>query len=278
MFPPVARSGHHADYWRVKLVLHYEGRNFFGWQSQSNRRTVQGELSALLGRLCGDVSRKITAAGRTDRGVHATGQVASALIPARFDEHELRRALNALAPPDLWIASAVRVHDAFHPRYDAVSRTYVYRVGVGPDCRSPFVAPWCWPLGRPLDMARVEAATAAIVGEHDFSRFARSGQPERGVRCRVLSATWRPVPAPEGVLEFEITADRFLHRMVRYLVATLVEIGSGRRPADELERLLRPEPGLRAAPPAPPQGLFLTRVEYSSGEPRQRTRSKGDSQ
>ncbi len=271
MFPPVARPGHPTGYWRVKLVLHYEGRNFFGWQIQSNRRTVQGELSALLGRLGGEPSRRVTAAGRTDRGVHATGQVASALVPDRFDPAELRRALNALAPPDLWVASAERVPDTFHPRYDAVARTYLYRVGVEPGCRSPFVAPYCWPLGRPLDLAPVEAATAALPGEHDFSRFARSGQPERGVRCRVRAAAWRT--APDGLLEFEITADRFLHRMVRCLVATLVEIGSGRRAVDQIERLLRSEPGLRAAPPAPPQGLFLTRVQYSSGEPEQHSTS-----
>ena len=107
----------------MKLVLHYDGRNFYGWQSQINRRTVQGELSELLSRICGDASRKLTAAGRTDRGVHATGQVASALVPDRFTPEELRRALNALAPPDLWIASAERVPDSFHPRYDARSRS-----------------------------------------------------------------------------------------------------------------------------------------------------------
>jgi tRNA pseudouridine38-40 synthase len=280
MLPPVAQSEHHTGHWRVKLVLHYEGRNFYGWQSQGNRRTVQGELSALLGHLCGDISRKVTAAGRTDRGVHATGQVASALIPERFGEQELRRALNALAPSDLWVASAERVAESFHPRYDAASRTYVYKLGLGPESRSPFVAPWCWPLGRTLDRGRLEAATGSIPGNHDFSRFAKSGQPERGVRCDVRAARWRTPPGREGILEFEITADRFLHRMVRYLVGTLVEIGWGRRPVDEIERLLRPEPGLRAAAPAPAQGLFLTRVEYSKGRgnPERGAKGKGESE
>ncbi len=263
MLPRVARSGHHAGHWRVKLVLHYEGRDFYGWQMQRDRRTVQGELSALLGRLCGNASRKLTAAGRTDRGVHATGQVVSTLIPDRFDAEELRRALNALAPPDLWIASAERVAESFHPRYDAVSRTYAYRVGVGPQARSPFQAPWCWPLGRTLDRASLEEATRPIRGVHDFGAFAKSGQLERGVSCHVFSADWRDAATAEGILEFEITADRFLHRMVRYLVGTLVDIGQGRRPVDEVAGLLSKEAGLRAAPPAPAQGLFLTRVDYS---------------
>ena len=263
MLPRVARSGLHVGHWRVKLVLHYEGRDFCGWQMQRNRRTVQGELSALLGRLCGGSPGKLTAAGRTDRGVHATGQVASTLVPDRFEPAELRRALNALAPSDLWIASAERVADSFHPRYDAVSRTYVYRVGVSPKARSPFQAPWCWPLGCPLDRAILEEATRPIVGLHDFGAFAKSGQAERGVRCHVLSAGWRDDPAADGILEFEISADRFLHRMVRYLVKTLVEIARDRRPVDEVARLLAKQAGLRSAAPAPAQGLFLTRVDYS---------------
>jgi tRNA pseudouridine38-40 synthase len=247
----------------VKLVLHYEGRNFYGWQSQINRRTVQGELSALLGRICGDASRKLTAAGRTDRGVHATGQVASALIPDRFEPEELHRALNALAPPDLWIETAERVSESFHPRYDAKSRTYLYRVGVSPESRSPFRAPWCWPFGRALDRRRMAEAAVSVLGEHDFSAFAKSGQPQRGVLCRVLAAGWEYSSTLDGMLEFEITADRYLHHMVRYLVGSMVEIGQCQRPADEVARLLRREPGLTTAPPAPAQGLFLTRVEYS---------------
>ncbi len=247
----------------MKLVLHYDGRNFYGWQSQINRRTVQGELSALLGRICGAASRKLTAAGRTDRGVHATGQVASVLIPDRFEPEELHRALNALAPPDLWVESAERVSDSFHPRYHARSRTYVYRVGIASKSRSPFYAHWCWPLARALDRKRMAEAAATLLGEHDFSAFAKSGQPQRGVVCRVYAAGWEYSSTLDGMLEFEIAADRYLHHMVRYLVGSMVEIGQCLRPVDELARLLRREPGLTTAPPAPAQGLFLTRVDYS---------------
>lgn len=257
------RSEYYAGYWRVKLVLHYEGRNFSGFQIQRNQRTVQGELSSLLGGLCGRPSARLTAAGRTDRGVHATGQVASALIPDRFEPNELLRALNALAPADLWIESAERVHIDFHPRYDATSRTYVYRVGVTRESRSPFTAPWCWPLGVPLDRERLDAAAGFALGERDFTSFVKAGQPERGTICRVRDAAWRDSPRAAGILEFEISADRFLHRMVRYLVGVMVEIGRGRRSVEEMQGLLRGEGGLRPAVPAPPQGLFLTRVEYS---------------
>ncbi len=251
-----------AGHWRVKLVLHYEGRDFHGWQIQRDRRTVQGELSSVLASLCGEVSRKVTAAGRTDQGVHAVGQVASALIPDRFGPAELRGALNALTPPDLWVESAERVSEDFHPRYDAVSRTYIYRVGVDPISASPFHAPHCWPFGRPLIRERLDQATRFIPGDHDFSPFAKSGQPERGVRCRVLTAGWRASPETEAIWEFEITADRYLHRMVRYLVGTLVEVGQGRADIDVIARLLEGAPGFRAAAPAPPQGLFLAKVHY----------------
>lgn len=243
--------------------MHYEGRNFYGWQSQINRRTVQGELSHILRRICGDGSRRLTAAGRTDRGVHATGQVASALIPNRFQPEELHRALNALAPVDMWIESAERVPDSFHPRYDARSRSYLYRVGVSPESRSPFRAPWCWPFGRALDRKRMADAARSLVGEHDFSAFAKAGQPERGVRCRVIEAAWEYSATVPDTLEFEIRADRYLHHMVRYLVGTMVEIGQCLRPVEEIARLLRREPDVTMAPPAPAQGLFLTRVEYS---------------
>lgn len=279
-FTRVARQAHKDESWRAKLVLHYEGRNFSGWQVQRNQRTVQGELAAILGRLCDGPAPKITAAGRTDRGVHATGQVASALIPSRFSPPELQRALNALAPSDIWIASVDRVPLTFHPRYDALSRTYVYRVGTTAESRSPFRSHWCWPLGHPLIMKRVERATSSIVGRHDFKAFAKSGQPERGVRCHVHSAIWRPSAWADGILEFEITADRFLHRMVRYLVRTLVEIGEGRRAPEEMALLLA-APGAAEAPgPAPAQGLFLTRVEYSSGSDQRdidNVEAKGDS-
>jgi tRNA pseudouridine38-40 synthase len=252
---------------RIRLVLHYDGSGFHGWQVQRRERTVQGVLEEILQRLTGR-RRRVTAAGRTDRGVHATGQVASVRVPAGWTPEALRRAVNALAPPDLWVASADEVPLDFHPRYDAVARTYVYRIGVGPNARSPFRRRWCWPLGAPLDMERVLDASQALLGRHSFAAFAKSGPPERGTVCVVRSVDWR---APdEETLEFEITADRFLHRMVRTIVGTLADIGLGRRPCDDLAALLRPASGMRASPPAPPEGLFLTRVEYPDGAARKR--------
>ncbi len=150
----------------------------------------------------------------------------------------------------------------FHPRHDAISRTYVYRVGVEEETASPFFAPWCWPVGRPLALEPMATATDALLGAHDFGGFAKSGQPDRGTRCRVEKAGWRESHVP-GHLDFEISANRYLHRMVRYLVSTLVEIGKGRRETDEIARILSGTSGVRTAAPAPAGGLHLTEVAYA---------------
>jgi tRNA pseudouridine38-40 synthase len=244
---------------RIRFTVQYDGRGYFGWQVQPGQRTVQGELERVISRLI-DRPARVIGSGRTDRGVHATGQVAAVEVPARWTAHALRRALNALLPDDVWVAEASEATPYFHPRYDAVERAYVYRVGLSPEARSPFRAPWCWPLDRPVDVQALQSVTPALIGDHSFRAFAKAGQEERGDRCTVTRAEWRPW---EGVgIEFHVAANRFLHHMVRYLVGTLVEIGMGARPAEHLPALLGGAAGLETSPPAPPEGLFLTTVTY----------------
>lgn len=256
-FPPAMETpGTH----RIRLKLHYDGAGFFGWQLQARERTVQGEVERVLARLLNRPVR-IIGSGRTDRGVHATGQVAAVDVPVRWQPSELRRALNALLPRDVWVASAEVAPARFHPRYDARRREYVYRVGTAPDAASPFHARWCWPLARPLDLALMARATESLVGDHSFRAFAKAGQEERGDRCEVFSASWLEW-APLGI-EFHVAANRFLHHMVRYLVGTLVDVGLGKRSPDDLAALLGGDTPLETSPPAPPEGLFLTRVVYS---------------
>jgi tRNA pseudouridine38-40 synthase len=249
---------------RIRLRLHYDGAGFRGWQVQPGERTVQGEIEAALSRLTARPTT-LVAAGRTDRGVHATGQVASALVPAKWTAAELRRALDAVLPADVWVASADEVPLSFHARYDAVARGYVYRVGTRPDAWSPFLRRWCWPLRDGLDPALLAAGAAAIVGEHSFRAFAKAGQPERGERCTVRQSAWTTWNAGA---EYRVVANRFLHHMVRYLVGTMVDVARGRRPLDDVGALLRNEAGLETSPPAPPEGLYLNRVTYPDDERR----------
>lgn len=247
---------------RIALTLHYDGGAFFGWQLQPDQRTVQGELERVLTRLLNAPARVI-GSGRTDRGVHATGQVAAVDAPVKWSAPALRRALNALLPPEVWVEDARVAAPGFHPRYDATRRAYLYRVGLVERSRSPFHAPFCWPLARELDLAAMERATAAVVGDHSFRAFAKAGQEERGDRCTVVEARWAEW-AGMGV-EFHVAANRFLHHMVRYLVGTLVEVGLGRRAPEELAALLTPGTELETSPPAPPEGLYLRAVDYPPG-------------
>lgn len=247
------------DSHRICLALQYDGGAFFGWQLQPDRRTVQGELERVLSRLLNAPAR-VLGSGRTDRGVHATGQVATVDTPLRWTPEALRRAMNALLPHDVWVSGAWVVAPDFHPRYDATRRAYVYRVGLVEEAKSPFHARWCWPLARPVELESMRAAAAQLLGDHSFLSFAKAGQEERGDRCIVYGAEWREW---SGLgIEFHIAANRFLHHMVRYLVGTLVAVGLGHRPASDVARLLRPGPGMETSPPAPPEGLFLRAVDY----------------
>lgn len=243
---------------RLQLTLQYDGSGFHGWQFQPDHRTVQGELETALSRLA-DRPRTVVGSGRTDAGVHATGQVASVDMPVRWSAPNLLRALNAILPPDVWVEEIHRVTGDFHPRYDALSRTYVYHVGTLPASRSPFHRPFCWALCEELDVEALARCETPVQGEHSFLAFAKAGQPERGDRCTVALARW---DRWELGHRFTVTADRYLHHMVRYLVGTMVDVARRRRAPEDIERLLRNEPGLEASPPAPPEGLFLARVEY----------------
>ncbi len=246
---------------RLKLTVQYDGSAFRGWQLQPDERTVQGELEAALSRLA-DRPIRVLASGRTDTGVHATGQVATADMPTAWTPSKLQRALNALLPGDAWIAGVEEVSDHFHPRYDALARTYTYEVGLRPESASPFHRRWCWPLREELDRSLLEAAAAEIVGAHSFRAFSKSGQPERGERCTVSTARWEETAL--GV-ELSITADRYLHHMVRYLVGTMVDMARGHRPLADMARLLANDSSVTTSPPAPPQGLFLRSVRYGNG-------------
>jgi len=244
---------------RIQLTLHYDGGGFAGWQVQPGERTVQGELEAAIGRLTARPA-SVIGAGRTDRGVHATGQVASTMVPAKWTAAALRKALNAVLPVDLWVAAASEVPASFHARYDALARGYTYRIGTEAAAASPFLRRWCWPLLRPLRLDLLEDGAAQLIGTHSFATFAKAGQPERGELCTVLRSEWR---SWHGVgLEYRVVANRFLHHMVRYLVGTMVDVARERRLLADIDSLLARAPGHETSAPAPPEGLYLSRVYY----------------
>ncbi len=244
----------------VQLVLHYDGAGFSGWQRQPEQRTVQGVIEAALERLC---TTPITAlgSGRTDAGVHARGQAVGVRVSERWDVQELRRALNAVLPSDVWVAASAQMREEFHARYSAVSRRYSYYVGTDEEANSPFRARYEHAFGQPLDRSALDAAAAHLIGEHCFRGFAVLGTaPAHDEhRCCVTTARWGERP---GGLVFAIEANRFLHHMVRFLVGTMIDIGAGRRPASDMPRLLAAADNKAVSPPAPANALFLDRVTY----------------
>lgn len=248
---------------RYRLILEYDGSTYQGWQIQDEGATLQGEVERVLRELTGE-RRAVVGAGRTDAGVHALGQVAAADVPSRWSAGELRRAMNALLPEEIWVREIRRVPSDFHPRYDASLRSYEYRLGIRPEARSPFLRRWCWDASAfSVDPSLLAAVAAAVPGERSFEAFAKAGQPERGTRCRVDRASW----APWGSVgyRFLISADRYLHHMVRYLVGTMVDIARGRRPLGDMKALLEGSDALSSpttSAPAPARGLYLTAVEY----------------
>ncbi len=244
----------------IQLVLHYDGSGFSGWQRQPDARTVQGALEAALARLC-DAPIAVLGAGRTDAGVHATGQVAGVRVPVRWTPPALRRALNALLPDDVWVEAAHEMRPEFHARFDAVARAYRYKVGLDDAAASPFRRRFEWAYRRPVDEALLAAATRDVLGEHVFRAFAVRGTapPHDTHRCRVIRAEWL---RRAGGLDFVIEANRFLHHMVRFLTGTLLDIAGGRRPPDDIARLLAASDNQDVSPPAPPHALFLEHVRY----------------
>jgi len=244
----------------LQLVLHYDGAGFSGWQRQPELRTVQGVLEAALARLC---SAPVAAlgSGRTDAGVHARGQAVGVRVPTRWTPPEIRRALNAILPDDVWVAKAHEMRADFHARYSVLSRRYRYYVGLDDASRSPFRRRWEWSVGRPLASEYLAESAEALIGDHSFRAFAVRGTAPAhdDHRCSVYSAVWRE---RRRGLTFEIEANRFLHHMVRFLVGTMIEIARGRRDPATTRTLLMSDDNSGTPAPAPAHALFLDRIRY----------------
>jgi tRNA pseudouridine38-40 synthase len=244
---------------RYRATIEYDGSGFSGYQVQPRARTVQGAIESSLSRIM-DRPMRVQAAGRTDTGVHAVGQEIAFDAPTPWDEPELTRSLNAVLPNDVAIYRLRPAEPDFHPRFAATGRRYEYFVG--PPAAGPLRFGRVWSPPEQPELAKLVAASFPLVGEGSFEALSKAGQPHLGTRCVVESAEWTRTGI--GDLRFTIVADRFLHRMVRYIVATLVEIGTGRRDPGELAALLD-DSGARPPEPAPARGLYLTGVRYGDG-------------
>ena len=243
----------------------YDGTAYAGFQVQPNAPTVQGELERVLAVICAEPVR-FTGAGRTDAGVHASGQVIDLRTTSGLGAAELERGVNALLPEDIAISDLEPAADHFHARFSATGRTYEYRIRNAPVRDPLWVRREHWHPGE-LDVAAMRAAAAHLVGRHDFAAFAAGESGERTVR----RAEW----ISEGsVLRFEIESDAFLRGMVRGIVGTLLWVGRGKLTVERFAEVLAAKDRALAGPSAPAKGLCLVAVRYGGGERRRQDGSE----
>jgi tRNA pseudouridine38-40 synthase len=239
----------------------YDGTSYAGFQIQTNAPTVQGELERVLAQICAEPVR-ITGAGRTDTGVHATGQVIDFRTASALDGGTMERGVNALLPHDIAISALEPAGETFHSRFSATGRTYEYRIRTGPT-RDPLERHREHWLPEALDVSALRDAASRLVGIHDFAAFAAGVSGERSVR----RAVWE---ARDEILRFEIEANAFLRGMVRGIVGTLIWAGRGKISADRFAEILRSGDRAQAGPSAPAHGLCLIRVTYGTERPGER--------
>jgi len=239
----------------VKLIVEYEGTRYHGWQAQAGTPTVEAALSDAIQALTGE-SPALTAAGRTDAGVHALGQVVNFHLERDFPLAQLPGALNARLAPDIAVRQAEAVDEGFNARYSARARLYAYRIRQALP-RGAYQRQYAWGLHDTLDLSAMQAAGDRLAGIHDFRAFGRSPRPGGHTVRRVHQVT---VSGTGDWVTIAVAADAFLYGMVRRIAGALVDVGRRRRPLDWIDALLQGSTvGLRLAPP---QGLVQVAVEY----------------
>jgi len=244
-----------SEVYRLRIDVAYVGREYHGWQIQPGTRTVQGELRRCLTRLLGRDAIPV-AAGRTDAGVHARGQVTHLVVNTSEEVERIVRALPGMVPADIGIQGVRRVSPAFNARHSATARRYSYRIIQVRD----IFRPHAWYIYRTLDREVMDRGAAAFLGSHDFTSFCKAKSLKKDHNlCQVslCAFDWRDDSAI-----FHVQANRFLHHMVRNMVGTLAEMGWGERDKDDIPRILAAHSRSASGQLAPPQGLVLEEVHY----------------
>ncbi len=245
---------------RIKITLAYDGADYHGWQVQPGLATIQGTLQEVVSQIEGKPVH-LTGAGRTDAGVHALAQVAAFSLENRIPVENLRRAMNRLLPAAIRVLAAEEVEEGFHPRHQAVSKTYEYRVWRVEIC-PPFVRRYVHHYPYPLDTGRVMALAPLLEGEHDFTAFAAADEKDREGGSKVRTIFSSRARLEEDRLIYEVTGSGFLKHMVRNIAGTLLEAGKGNLDEAAVQALLASRKIASAGPTAPASGLFLVAVRY----------------
>ena len=257
--PPAEPVEPAAPVQRCRLLVAYDGTGFHGYARQPDVRTVEGELVDALTRVSGGTVANLACAGRTDAGVHAWGQVVSFDVGGEVDLRRVRDSVNGQLGPEIVVRAAEPVAPDFDARHSARWRHYRYTI-VNRPAPDPFLARYAWWVGTPLDLHALHLGADPFVGEHDFAAFCRRGPAGSATTRRVLESRWKDLG--EGVLEYEIRANAFCWQMVRSIVGTLVDVGTGKRRPGDLVATIRSRDRARAGGIAPAHGLCLREVGY----------------
>jgi tRNA pseudouridine38-40 synthase len=244
----------------IRLLIEYDGTAYAGWQRQTNGKSIQESIETVLSTVTGE-QITIHGAGRTDAGVHARGQVANFRTASSRNCFELMGSLNGMLPDDIVVLEVREAPSDFHARFSAVGRLYTYHIVRRP---AAILRNTSWLVQYPLDIELIREATARLVGERDFRSFCRVIADVEHHLCTVSTALWTVVP---GGLEFRISANRFLHGMVRAIVGTLIDVGRGATSLEEFSLIIEQRDRTKAGMAAPAKGLVLEKVFYP-GEPR----------
>jgi tRNA pseudouridine38-40 synthase len=244
---------------RIRITLAYDGQEFHGWQVQPGLPTIQGVLEEIVGVVEGKPVH-VAGSGRTDAGVHALAQVAAFTLENPIPVENLQRAINRLLPPAIRILDCIEVQPAFHPRFDAIAKTYRYTIQRAPLC-SPFEWRYVHHYPYPLNEAAMIAAAPVFEGEHDFSAFA-AADPRRDGKSRVRTVFSSTLVRADDYMVYTVRGSGFLKHMVRNLMGTLIETGRGNLTAEAIAALLSIAARRGVGPTAPAKGLTLQSVEY----------------
>ena len=243
---------------RLRFEVAYDGTDFHGWQVQPGLPTIQGILEEIISGMEGKAVH-VAGSGRTDAGVHAFAQVAAVSIENRIPPDNFRRAVNRLLPTTIRINHVVEVHPDFHPRFDALRKTYEYRI-YREEVFSPFSRRFVYHHPYPLNEEAMIDAAPLLKGEHDFTVFAASDN--RGERTKVRTVFDSSLARHDELLIYKVTGSGFLKHMVRNIVGVLLEVGKGNLNGGDLRARLDPHCGIQPGPAVPPSGLVLISVEY----------------
>ncbi|MEO7650054.1 MAG: tRNA pseudouridine(38-40) synthase TruA [Bryobacteraceae bacterium] len=246
---------------RIRATVAYDGTGFHGWQIQPGLPTIQGKLEEVVSGIEG-TAVQVAGSGRTDAGVHAMGQVAAFTLLNPIPLYNLRKAVNRLLPPSIRILDLLEAHPGFHPRFEAVAKTYEYRIFRGETCH-PLDWRYTHHFPFPLDEPAIDRLALVLEGDHDFSAFAATDPSDRKGQARVRTVFSSRIERSPDRLVYRVRGSGFLKHMVRNIVGALLEGGKGNLNEGDLRNLLAAGRRTHSAPTAPAKGLFLMQVEYS---------------